>query len=90
MRAGLTQAQLADRLGSPRPQIARWEAEDVEPALSTVRRVLQACGFDLHLSLHPHRPDPVLEQQLKDLQRTTPERRLRRLLDRVEAGEPDQ
>ena len=43
-RAALAQHELAELLGTPRSQIARWEAGEVEPAFATVRRVLRACG----------------------------------------------
>jgi transcriptional regulator with XRE-family HTH domain len=86
-RAGLSQARLGDLLGMPRSQIARWESEGVEPPLSTVRRVLHACGFDLSLSLLPYEPDEQHEAQLRELQRLTPQERLRALLEQL-GGEP--
>ena len=50
LRAGLSQGELAERLGLPQSSIARWEVDTVEPGLSTLRRVLQACGYDLSLA----------------------------------------
>jgi transcriptional regulator with XRE-family HTH domain len=84
LRARLSQAELADRLSTPRSQIARWEADDVEPGFATVRRVLRACGFDLSMALVPYAPDHDREARLKDLQRLTPQERLRRMLQRSE------
>ncbi|MGD9572389.1 MAG: multiprotein-bridging factor 1 family protein [Thermoleophilia bacterium] len=83
-RAGYSQAQLAERLSMPRSQIARWELDEVEPGLSTVRRVLQACGFDLSLALVAFEPDEGREARLRDLQRLTPQQRVQRMLDRLD------
>jgi transcriptional regulator with XRE-family HTH domain len=81
LRAGLTQAELGRRLSMPRSQIARWELEEVEPALATVRRVLRACGFDLSMALVAYEPDRDREARLRELQRLTPQERLRRMLE---------
>lgn len=82
LRAGLTQAELGRRLSMPRSQIARWELEEGEPALATVRRVLRACGFDLSMALVPYEPDQDRDARVRELQRLTPQERLRRMLDR--------
>ena len=47
LRAGYSQKELAQRLGMASSSIARWETDAVEPGYSTLRRVLQACGFDI-------------------------------------------
>jgi len=75
-RAGLSQADLAQLLSTPRSQIARWEADDVDPGFSTVRRVLRACGFDLSTALVPFDPNAPREARLVELQRLTPKERL--------------
>lgn len=49
LRAGLTQRELADRMGTKQPAIARWESGRQAPGLETVRRALRACGLDLDL-----------------------------------------
>ena len=88
-RAGLSQAELAERLQMPRSQIARWEGDTVEPGLATTRRVLRACGFDLSLASSPipFAPDEEREERLSALQRLTPQERLRAMLDQLgEAG----
>jgi transcriptional regulator with XRE-family HTH domain len=82
-RAGLSQAELAERLAMPRSQIARWEGDTVEPGLATTRRVLRACGFDLSLALVPYEPDEARERRLAELQRLTPQERLQAMLDRL-------
>jgi transcriptional regulator with XRE-family HTH domain len=86
-RAGLSQAELADRLQMPRSQIARWEGDTVEPGLATTRRVLRACGFDLSLALIDYEPDEERESRLLRLQRLTPQERLQQMLARLEGGQ---
>jgi transcriptional regulator with XRE-family HTH domain len=81
-RARLSQADLAELLQTPRSQIARWEADDVEPGFATVRRVLRACGFDLSMALIPFAPDEAQEARLAELQRLTPKERLDAALTR--------
>ena len=83
-RAGLSQADLAERLSMPRSQIARWESDTVEPGLATTRRVLRACGFDLSLALVPYELDEERESRLLRLQRLTPQERLNNMLGRLE------
>jgi transcriptional regulator with XRE-family HTH domain len=53
LRAGLTQAQLAERAGKPQSVIARWESGKVEPSLSTVREICRAAGMDLDCHIVP-------------------------------------
>jgi transcriptional regulator with XRE-family HTH domain len=75
-RAGLAQHELAELLDTPRSQIGRWEAGEVEPAFATVRRVLRACGFDLSMALVPFDPDAPQVARLVELSRLTPKERL--------------
>lgn len=82
-RAGFSQQELADRLSMPRSQIARWEADTVDPGFATTRRVLRACGFDLSLALVPYEPDEAREARLRTLQRLTPQERLQQMLGRL-------
>jgi transcriptional regulator with XRE-family HTH domain len=46
-RAGLTQADLGARVGKSQAAIARWERDDVQPSLETLRKVIRGCGLDL-------------------------------------------
>ena len=75
-RGGLSQAELARRLGTKQPAIARWEAGEVEPSLNALRRALGACGFDLSLRLVPRddSDDRAIAARLK----LSPQDRLRR------------
>ena len=52
-RAGLTQAELAERAGTTQSAIARWEGGYVDPGFDTVRRIVRLCGFHLEVALHP-------------------------------------
>jgi transcriptional regulator with XRE-family HTH domain len=53
--AGLTQAQVAERMGTQPPAIARLERALAtgkhSPSLATLRRYAQACGKELVLQL---------------------------------------
>ena len=51
LRAGLTQAELARRVGRPQSQIARWESGRVQPSLETLRDLIRACGLELTFGL---------------------------------------
>ena|SRR2546425_3843302 len=46
-RAGLTQRQLADKAGVPHSTVGRIEAGLTDPRLSTITRLLRACGIVL-------------------------------------------
>lgn len=50
-RAGLTQAELAERVGTSQPAIARYERARVMPDLDTLHRIVGACGLTLRLEL---------------------------------------
>lgn len=50
-RAGLTQAELARRLGTHQSVVARWETGRSRPDFDTVVRAVRAAGFDLDVSL---------------------------------------
>jgi uncharacterized protein len=52
-RAGLSQAQLAARAGTSQAAVARREAGLEEPRLSTLRRLVYACGELLELTTRP-------------------------------------
>lgn len=50
-RAGLSQSELAVRMGRPQSSVARWEAGLRTPNLEAVREVARACGLELTLGL---------------------------------------
>ena len=83
LRAGLTQAELAERVGTARSQISRYERGEVLPSLETLRRLIRACGLELGLrifnaDLEEH--DATLIAQTLPL---TPEERVDRALRAV-------
>src|SRR5690349_5907348 len=51
--AGLTQAQLAKRVGVSQPTIAALEHPDSNPTIETLERVARALGANLQVSIAP-------------------------------------
>ena len=82
LNAGLTQRQLAERVGTSQPAIARLEAGLVSPTLDTVKRVAAAAGYELRVELAPlPGPDPVIEAYKRDVDRSLLRENLRRTVD---------
>ncbi len=52
-RGGLTQVELAERLGTHQPVIARWESGATNPTFESVRRAVRASGFQLGITMTP-------------------------------------
>ncbi len=50
---GLTQTELAKRLGMNQSAVARLEAGDHEPSLATLRRLAQVLGLEFHIDITP-------------------------------------
>lgn len=75
-RAGLTQAELAERAGTTQSAIARWERGYVDPGFDQVRRLLRLCGFALYVQLEPWE-DGLRDDmhQAQDVLALKPERR---------------
>lgn len=48
-RAGLSQTELARRLGTAQSAVARWESGSVSPRVATLCRIAKACGQELML-----------------------------------------
>jgi len=46
-KSGLTQAELAERLGSHQPAIARLEAGDTNVNMRTLERIAEALGLEM-------------------------------------------
>lgn len=44
--AGLTQTELADKLGVIQQQVAKWEAAGANPQTKTLKRIAEALGVD--------------------------------------------
>jgi len=54
-RAKLTQAELADKMGTSQSTIARLESGKAAPSLSTLRRIAKATGTRLEIAFEPMR-----------------------------------
>jgi transcriptional regulator with XRE-family HTH domain len=62
-RAGLTQAELAARASTSQPAIASYERARTMPDLTTLFRLVDACGLELRLVLvEPDRQRVAAEQ----------------------------
>ena len=72
--AGLTQRELAERVGTTQSAIARWEAGAESPRLDTLSSLLRACGIEGDLTLRRH--DDVDRAQIRDHLALTPAERL--------------
>jgi transcriptional regulator with XRE-family HTH domain len=84
LRTGLSQAELADRLGIRSSSIARWETDTVEPGYSKLRSVPQACGFDIPPVLVAFERDPERDARVQEVRRLTPQERLAAMMERLE------
>lgn len=73
--SGLSQQDLADRLGVKQPSIARLERDDADPRISTLQRALNAAGYALVLHAMPQVPQ-LDEGQIRELRKLTPAERL--------------
>jgi len=52
-RAGLTQAELAERAGTSQPTVAAYESGRKSPSLQTLRRLAESADLDLDVRFHP-------------------------------------
>lgn len=76
LRVGITQAELARRLGTSQSLVARWENETVSPLFETVVRAVRGCGLELGVGIYEYdfEHDGLIEAQLK----LSPDERARR------------
>jgi transcriptional regulator with XRE-family HTH domain len=75
LTARLTQAQLARRLGTTQPVIARLESTSANPTVATVERVLNATGHGLWMTAARLRPS-VDESLIRKHLELTPGQRI--------------
>ena len=80
-RAGLTQRELAERLGCRQATIARWERGDRQISIEDLGPVARACGLqlDAHLAVEDRLWWPQIAMQLElepieRVRRLTPDR----------------
>jgi transcriptional regulator with XRE-family HTH domain len=81
--AGLTQAELSERLGTKPSVLSRWENGQVEPGFSAVVRVIEACNLTLADVLREAEADPHDVALLDTTLAMTVDGRLQRLIDYV-------
>lgn len=55
-RAGLTQTELARKMGTTQPVVARMESGRIQPSIRTLQRLAQATGSRLMFRFEPCRP----------------------------------
>jgi|GEM_PF-947450 len=63
--AGLTQAELARRLGISQAAVAQLERPDSNPRIATLDRALRAAGAEFTLSAQPRRGPSVDESLIR-------------------------
>jgi transcriptional regulator with XRE-family HTH domain len=73
LAAGLTQADLAGRIRTTQSVVSRWERGGDEPRLSTLDRILRACGRRLAITVED---DDVDRSQIRQQLAMTPTQRL--------------
>ena len=83
LRAGLSQAELAERAGTARSQISRYERGDVVPSLETLRRLIRACGLELGFRLFNADVDDHDASLIAQASALTPEERVDRAVRAV-------
>jgi transcriptional regulator with XRE-family HTH domain len=86
LKAGLTQSELAARLGRDRAQVARWETGGQEPSFENLQSVVEACGFVLRLEIAEREENPVLDAELSRSVLQAPQQRVQALLDELGGG----
>ncbi len=83
-RAGLTQRELAERLGTTQSSIARMESGVVSPTFATLRCAIEACGFEIRVGLGE--PDPETDSLFDQTLPLTPAERIRQATRVVRFG----
>lgn len=80
-RAGISQQELAERLGTTQSVIARWESGVRSPTVETLFEAVRACGLDVHVRLGT--PDVDHDLFLRQNRRLTPVERIDRMVARL-------
>jgi transcriptional regulator with XRE-family HTH domain len=77
--AGLTQAELARRMGTTQSAVARLEAKGANPRLRTLEKAVRATGRHLDVDVSDYSPGNIDETLIARELRRTPAERLRSL-----------
>lgn len=86
LKAGLTQTELAARLGRERAQVARWETGGQEPSFANLTATVEACGYALDVAIVEPAPTPELDAALETSVQQAPQQRVQALLEKLERG----
>ena len=86
LKAGLTQTELAARLGRERAQVARWETGGQEPSFANLAAAVEACGYTLDLAIVERAPTPELDAELEASVQQAPQQRVQALLEQLDRG----
>ena len=84
LKAGLTQTELASRLGRERAQVARWETGGQEPSFANLTAAVEACGYTLDVAIIEPAPTPELDAALGTSVQQAPQQRVQALLEKLE------
>ena len=79
-RAGITQQELAERLGTTQSVVTRWETGARSPSFETVVRAVRACGLELGVRVVT--PDPDHDLFIRENLRLPTAERLSRLAEK--------
>lgn len=75
-KAGLSQRELARKVGVPQSTVGRIEAGLVDPQAGTLTRLLRTCGFDLEVA--PRLGVGIDRTQIREMLALTPDQRVAR------------
>jgi transcriptional regulator with XRE-family HTH domain len=75
LSAGISQTELARRIGTAQSAVSRWERGHDEPRLGTLAAILRACGLTAELAVDTDVDRTQIRQQLA----LTPRQRLESL-----------
>ena len=84
LKAGLTQTELAARLGRERAQVARWETGGQEPSFANLSAAVEACGFALKVEITEREATPELDAELQASVPQAPQQRVQALLEKLD------
>ena len=78
----MSQRELAARAKTTQAAVARIEGGRTSPMLSTLARLVNAAGFDLHIGLAtPQQTDAIIEAYKRDIDRSLLRENLKKTID---------